>query len=307
VGAALALGIRALVDDGGAEPAQAAVPAPFAGAIVLGSDLSHAGRTLDCRARPAGSGGRDCTMVQSALPGHTLFVPSNGVIRRWSVRSARGELSLAVLRPRSGGVSQIARSQSEFAENDGVFAFPTDIEVERGDLVGVVVIEGGLGAREGVRGATTQRWIPHVGATRAPDFASGSGWNDELLLRVELLPGQRQRQPAQVTGPAALTLPAGHVLKRRRGRFADGHRFELAIVALGSRVVLDEFIDGRRRARAGVPGFRAPGGQVVDLGADVDTSSPENVGSYIQYINPESSRLIARYYGADSHGLEIVN
>jgi hypothetical protein len=307
VGAALALGIRALVADGGGPArAQAAVPEPLPGAVVLGSDLSHPGRTLDCHARPPRPGARDCTMVQTALPGHTVFVPSNGVIRRWSVRSARGELSLAVLRPRSGGAGQIARSQSEFAENDGVFVFPTDIQVERGDLVGVVVIEGGLGARAGVEGAMTERWIPHVGATRAPDFPAGSGWNDELLLRVELMPGRGQRQPQQVSGTAALHLPPGRVQARRRGHFADGHPYEIALVAIGGRTVLDEFIDGRRRARVDLPGFRAQG-QLVSMSIDIDPSSPENLGVYIQYVNAESSRLLAHYYGAGDHGFEIVN
>ena len=46
------------------------------------------------RARPS------CTIVQSALPGATLVVPEDGVIRRWAVRSARGELALSVVRPR---------------------------------------------------------------------------------------------------------------------------------------------------------------------------------------------------------------
>jgi hypothetical protein len=305
-GAALALGIRALVDDGGPGAAQAAVPEPLPGAIVLGSDLSRPGRTLDCRARPPRAGSRDCTIAQAALPGHTLFVPTNGVVRRWSVRSARGELSLAVLRPRAGGVLQIARSRSEFAGNDGVYAFPTELEVERGDRLGVVVVEGGLGARAGVNGATTERWIPHVGGNRKADLPAGSGFNDELLLRAELIPGKRRRQPHQVVGAAAASLPAGHVLERRRGRFADGHRWEVAFANAGGNVVADLFIDGRRRARTAVPDVR-PHGEVFHMSMTIDPTSPENGSVFLQYVNPESSRLIARYYGFDAHGFELID
>src|SRR6185312_8875115 len=177
-GAAIAVGIGALLTDDSGN-AEAAVPPPLAGAVVLGSDLEKPGETLDCRGRAVHLTSPQCTIAQVELPGATLVVPGDGAIRRWGVRSARGEIGLAVLRPRNGGAHQIARSRNEFVGNDGVNMFQTDLAVERGDLVGLVVIGGsGVGARK-AEGATTERWIPHVGGNRPPEYPKGTGFDNE--------------------------------------------------------------------------------------------------------------------------------
>ena len=177
------------MSDSSGDTAEAAAPAALPGAVIIGSDLSKPGETLDCRGRPPVPDSPECTIAQVGLRGATLVVPADGVVRRWGVRSAHGEISLAFLRPRRGGASQYARSQNEFAGNDGIFMYDTDLPVERGDILGLVVLPGSAAGGRATKGATTERWLPHVGVARPPDFGPGQGFDRELLLRVEFVPG----------------------------------------------------------------------------------------------------------------------
>jgi hypothetical protein len=247
-----------------------------------------------------------CAIAQAQLPGTTLVVPQDGVVRRWSVRSARGELSLAVLRRHGDGLSQIARSQNEFAENDGVFNFSTDIPVQRGDQIGLVVIQGsGVGAVPGVKGATTERWIPNIEGTERPSLAAGTGFDDELLLRVEYLPGGRQRLPSQVGGAAAATLPAGHVEKRHRLRYAQGPPVEIDLVSVGGRYVLDQWIQGRRTARVDVPGFLPGKGDIITFDAYAEGAG-SGLGIYLEYVAVNSARVLSHFYAAFPHEFQFI-
>jgi hypothetical protein len=305
LGAAAALGIRTLVSDEGA--AAAAPPAPLPGMTVLGSDLSRPGTTLDCRARRPTPRSTSCAIAQAQLPGRTLVVPEDGVIRRWSVRSARGELSLAVLRRHANGTSQVARSRNEFAENDGVFTFPTDLPVQRGDLVGLVVIQGsGVGARTGVKGATTERWLPNIhGATR-PNLPAGSGFDNELLLRVEYLAGGEPRVPRQLVGAAAAAAPAGRVEKRKRLRYAGGPPAEIDLVAVGGRYVLDERLHGRRTVRIDVPDFVPGAGDIITF--DTYAEDPgSGLGVYLEYLATNSARVQNHFYAAFPREFQYIN
>ena len=138
-------------------------------------------------ARERGSPG--CTIVQSALPGRALVVPEDGVIRRWSVRSARGELALSVVRPRGDETFQVARSRNEFVGNGGVHLFDADLAVERGDVVGLAVLPGSAaGVRPGVDGAKATRWTPYVNAGKR----RGAG----VRARAPPARGVRARWPA---------------------------------------------------------------------------------------------------------------
>jgi hypothetical protein len=274
---------------------------------VLGSDLSGGGRTLDCRGRALRPSSTGCAIAQAQLPGRTLVVPDDGVIRRWAVRSAHGELSLAVLRPHSDGVNQIARSPNEFVENDGVFAFPTDLPVQRGDRVGLIAIEGsGVGARSGVKGATTDRWIPNIEGEEAPGFPAGTGFDNELLLRVEYLPGGQQRLPRQVAGAAAAKLPAGSVEQRRRLSFTNGPPVEIDLVALDGRYVLDEVLDGRRTARVDLPGFFPGRGDVITFDAYAEDEG-SGLGIYLEYVAVDSARVLQHFYAAFPHEFQFIN
>jgi hypothetical protein len=307
VGAGVALGVSALVgDDEGSSSTATVVPPPLPGMTPLGSDLSHAGTTLNCAGKPLRGTSQGCAIAQAQLPGHTLVVPEDGVVRRWAVRSAHGELSLAVLRPHGDGTSQVERSPNEFAENDGVFTFPADLPVQRGDRVGLVAVEGsGVGART-VDGAATDRWIPNIEGSQDPTDGPGTGFDDELLLRVEYLPGGEQRLPHQVTGAAAAALPAGRVEKRHRLRFADGPPAEIDLVALRGRYAIDELVRGRRTARIDVPGFFPGRGDVITFDAYAEAAG-SGLGIYLEYVAVNSARVLQHFYAAFPHELQFVN
>ena len=308
VGAGVALGVRALVaDDDGGSTAAASVPPPLPGMQVLGSDLSHTGHTVDCVGKPLEPTATPCAIAQAQLPGHTLVVPQDGVIRRWAVRSARGEIALAVLRPHSDGTSQPARSRNEFVENDGVFAFKTDLPVQRGDRLGLVLLEGaGVGARAGVNGATTDRWIPGLQGALDPTHPPGTGFDDELLLRVDYLPGGEQRLPRQVTGAATAKLPAGKVEKARSLNYANGPPAKLELVALRGGYVIDQFVRGRRTARIGVPGWHPGHGDIITFDAYAEEEG-SGLGLYMEYVATNSARVQPHFYAAFPHELQFID
>ncbi len=302
-GALVAGVLVAAGDEGGRE--SVAAPAALTGAEVLGSDLAEPGRAVDCAGRNARASSRGCTIVQTALPGRTLVVREDGVIRRWAVRSARGELALSVVRPRGDETFQVARSSNEFVGNGGLHLFEANVAVERGDLVGLVVLPGSAaGARGDVDGARTRRWSPYVSHGNPRD----RGFAKELLLRVEYVRGGQQRLPDQVTGAAAADLKPGRVLKRRRLRFTSGRRVEIALVSVGDRFALDEFIGGRRTARIDVPAdFRPGGGRILTFDILVPPSVPEALEITIQYARTDSARILKHFYGAFPHEFEFVN
>jgi hypothetical protein len=274
---------------------------------VLGSDLSRPGRTLDCEAKRLRPSSTGCAIAQAQLPGRTLVVPRDGVIRRWAVRSARGELSLAVLRAHSEGTTQIARSRDEFVENDGIFVFPTDLPVQRGDRVGLVATAGsGLGARSGVKGATTDRWIPDISGASEPTSGPGTGFDDELLLRVEYLPGGEQRLPKQVSGAAAAKLPEGRPEKQSPVAYANGPVAEIDLVVVRNKYVLDERVRGRRTARIDVPGFIPGQGDVITWDVYAEDAG-SGLGIYLEYLAQDSARVQSHFYAAFPHEFQFIN
>jgi len=303
-GAAIAGGLIGLIGDGGDHEAKA-VPATLAGAQALGSDLAEPGRALDCQGHNMRAGSPGCTIVQSALPGTALVVQEDGVIRRWSVRSARGELALSVVRPRGDETFQVARSRNEFVGNAGVHLFDTNVAVERGDVVGLAVLPGSAaGVRPGVDGAKTTRWTPYVNTGKRLD----RGFAHELLLRVEYVRGGQQRIPDQVTGAAAANLAAGRVVKRRRLRFTSGRPTEIALVSLGDRFALDEFLDGRRTARIDVPVDLPPGqAKILTFTAHANPSVPEAIDVALEYAGTDSARILRHFYGVFPREFEFIN
>ena len=276
-----------------AAPSRAAV-ADVPGLRYVGADLGGApGRPLDCRGQRASAASPGCTVVQSALPGATVVVPQDGVIRRWGVRDARGEVTLAVLRPREGGAFQVALASTETVGSAAEQWFDADVAVERGDLVGLRVTPGSaIGVRE-ARGATTERWLPAVGGFGRPaDRAAGSGFDHEVLLRVGVRPGAQARTTPAVTGAAAAALPDGRV--RRRGTLRlDGRAIQLSLVRVGQRFVLDQHAGGRRLARIDVPGMR-PGAEVVRFLAAA--WAPDAGGLDVSFVNEESARVVPLTY-----------
>jgi hypothetical protein len=302
----VAAGVVLLLDDGGSDHA-AAAPGTLAGATVLGSDLSHEGTLQDCRARAVMPRSPGCTIAQARLPGRRVVVPAPGRVRRWAVRSARGELALSVLRPRDGGLFQIELSRGEFVDDGRVHVFNTDLAVERGDVLSLRLVPGsGIGTRPAA-GATTNRWLPSLRARRVPDLGAGTGLDREVLFRAELMPGE-QRLPRQVTGEAAARLPAGRVLRRARARFARRAPLDLALVAVGGGVAMDLASGGVRLARLDMPTFIAPRGRVVTFSVvPGDPKAPPFVELFIEWANEDSARILSHYFVAHAREFEFVN
>ncbi|MBN1530259.1 MAG: serine/threonine protein kinase [Thermoleophilaceae bacterium] len=300
-GVAAALGATLGGDD---ERAASAAPATLPGVQVLGSDLAGPGQAVGCDGRRPRPRSRGCTIVQSALPGRSLVVPADGVIRRWAVRSARGELALAVVRPRGEDTFQVSRSRNEFVGNDGPHLFETDLAVERGDLVGLVVLSGSAaGVRAGVGGARTRRWIPELPFGRAPE----RGFPGELLLRAEYVRGGRQRVPDQLGEPEVASVRPGRVVRRVRARFKSGRPVETALVSLGDRFVLDQFLEGRRTARIDVPGFRPGDGRILTFGIYAPPTPADQLDLLIEYVRAESSRIEFHYFATFPREFEFIN
>jgi serine/threonine-protein kinase len=301
--AAVAGGVLLATGRGDGQEARAD-PQRLPGTAVLGSDLAEPGRALDCEGHSLRASSPGCTIVQSELPEKSLVVREDGVIRRWSVRSARGEFALSVVRPRGDETFQVARSRDEFVGNAGLHRFRTDLAVERGDVVGLVVLAGSVaGVRPGVEGARTTRWFPTVNKAKPVR----RGYANELLLRVEYAPGGQQNLPKQVAGAAAADLRPGRVVKRRRLRFASGQHVEIDLVSLGARFVLDELLDGRRAARIEVPTDFVPGAGRIFTFQVAAQASAEALDIFMQYARTDSARLLSHFYGGFPHEFEFVD
>ena len=284
----------ALGNDGDDDaPQRVSVDRP--GLRYLGADLNGGpGRALDCRGRAATEDSPGCTIVQAALPGATVVVPLNGVIRRWGVRGARGEMALAVLRPRDGGAFQIALSPADTVGSAEVHWFDADMDVERGDILALRLAPGSsVGSRGAVPGATTERWLPAVGGFGRPaDRGAGTGFDRELLLRVGMRPGGRRRPTPQVTGSAAERLPDGTVRRRSTIRL-EGRPVEFALVQVGDRFVIDQRVRGRRIARIDLPGMRP---RARDISFKATAFGEDAGGLDVRFVNEESTRVAEPFY-----------
>jgi len=302
-GAAVAAGLVLALDgdDGVGRPDTAAPPVPLPGMTVLGSSLTSAGVPRACDGRAVSVRSEGCTISQAALPGHTIVVPRNGVVRRWAVRDAVGELRLAAVRTRDGKSFQLALSDSAFVADRRVHAFRTDLEVEAGDILALHVVSGSAVGMRRSAGATTNRWFPRLrGLKRPVDRGPGTGADREVLLRVEYLPGGTQRLPAQVTGKAAAGLPARRVVARRVITVPSGRRVELRIVARGGLYALERVGGGRREASIALPGFAAGVGDVVTFEAYTEPDKPDDVDVYLEYQRTDSVRRSSHYLVARS-------
>ena len=288
-----------------ARPAPPLAAAPL-GSIHLGSDLASDGRTVDCRGRPVTVASPACTIAQEQLPGATLPIPRDGVVRRWSVRSASGELALSVLRPRDNSYFQIARSRNEFVNGPGVQHFAADLQVEEGDRLALALVSGsGVGYHLDRSGSSIQWSPPLAGITKAPK----PGAKGELLLGADVLPGGHQRMPRTLSGNAAAREPAGIVLTEERARLSDGTPTQVRLVTLDGRGHLDVFIDGHRVARSGVPGMvgEVDPGSAITLWPNPDPSRPRRMGIDVSFNRQLSTRRVNHYFGFNGESLTFVN
>jgi hypothetical protein len=111
-----------------------------------------------------------------------------------------------------------------------------------------------------------------------------------------------------VTGAAAANLAAGRVVKRRRLRFTSGRPTEIALVSLGDRFALDEFLDGRRTARIDVPVDLPPGqAKILTFTAHANPSVPEAIDVALEYAGTDSARILRHFYGVFPREFEFIN
>jgi hypothetical protein len=270
--AAVALGALAALLVASIGPAGESDDAPAlpAGTRALGSSLGAQGvSSVDCLGRAPSGASDACTLVQTRLPGRRLVAPRDGVIRSWTVRGARGDLALQVLRPHGDRFSWVASTTYERVPDERVHVLPANLPLRAGDLVGVDVAPGAaVGVRRGRRGAATSRWIgplPLQGvAARKVALGKGSGFDHEILMRVEYAPGARFGLEGELTGRAAERAPAGRRLVAREVEVRRGVSRTAALVRVGDRIALDLFDGNRRLVRLTLADAR-PGGRPETL------------------------------------------
>jgi hypothetical protein len=132
-------------------------------------------------------------VVQLRRGGHREVFAADGVVRRWAVRGASGDLALQIVRPTGRGrYAGTATSRTERVTSPGVHVFTTDLAARRGDLVGLLVRPGaGVGIVPGAGGAATLRFTSPLRAgfaARPPEQGAGSGFDRAVELRVEYEP-----------------------------------------------------------------------------------------------------------------------
>jgi hypothetical protein len=254
---------------GGDESASPAPPAQK-GALVLGSALPGSGvSSLDCEGRRATGASQACTLVQTTLAGRPVVARRDGAIRRWTVRGARGDLALRVLRRRGDRFVWVARTPYQLLPDESPHVLPANLSVHKGDIVGLDVTPGAsIGVRKDVKGASTARWFGVRNPAQRPSFpvqrGAGTGFDHELLLRVEYVAGARPHFPGRLTGSDAATAPAGRREGEQDVELRDGSVRSVAIVSIGDEVAIDMFSGDRRIVRLPVPGLD-PDGHVFDL------------------------------------------
>jgi hypothetical protein len=211
-----------------------------------------------------------------------------------------------VIRPRGEDTLRVGRSQVESAGNAAPHYFPASLPVEAGDVLALELLPGAsIGVRE-AEGAATERWIEPVGGFYGlPDEGEGTGFDHEVLLRADLVPGGRLSQPQQILGAAAESATPGKVRMRVPAKISQPPaRVEVAVVEVGGQVALDLFGSGRRQARMFVPGLR-PGGQPIDL----QTFTVPGEGSAeagLWWVNLNAGRVIFHNFSVFPRELELL-
>jgi Protein tyrosine and serine/threonine kinase len=262
-------------------------PPLLAGAQALGSALTPGSvDSVDCDGGAPNGGSPQCTLVQTRLPGRAVSPSRDGAIRRWTVRGARGRLALQVLRRRGRTFTAIARTPYVQIADGGLHTLPADLEVRAGDLVGLQVTPGAaVGVRRSAHGATTARSFEALTFdTRAVDHPEGTGFDYEVMLRVEYVPGARATPAGLLSGAAAARAPAGRRLGSRDVEVATGGVRTVAVVRLTRGIAVDLFDGTSRLARVPVAGANA-GGRLLSLG----TLGQPTVG--LSWRNPDGATV----------------
>jgi hypothetical protein len=183
------------------------------------------------------------------------------VIRRWVVRGARGELALHVLRLRRRQLVSIARTPYELVPDRGIHTLPANLPIRAGELVGLQVAPGAeIGVRRNVLGAATARLFgPLTFALRPVQRGAGTGFDHELLLRAEYLPGARVTVAGRLSGLAARQAPSGVRLGERDVEPRRGRVRTVVVARVGGQIAVDLFDRGERLERIPVADASARG------------------------------------------------
>jgi hypothetical protein len=297
VGGVVALAAVAAVLAASTGPRERAL-SPLRGAQALGSALPSTGvDSVDCDGRPPTGGSPQCTLVQTGLRRRPLGASRDGAIRRWAVRGARGNLALQVVRRRGRTFEAIARTPYVRIPDAGLHVLPANLAIRVGDLVGLQVAPGAaIGVRRGVTGAATARsFAPFTFTTQPVDHGEGTGFDYEVLLRVDYVPGARATAPGLLSGRAAERAPAGRELATRDVEPRPGQVRTAALVALGDRIAVDLLDGGRRLVRLPVADADARG--VVQ---SFDTLGEPTVR--LRWRNPDG-RVVGHDYAVGSGSL----
>jgi serine/threonine-protein kinase len=304
-GAGILVALAAAALIGWADDDSPAPPLP-AGAEAIGSDLPAPDASLGCRGEEDGGGRKPCAILQAELPGGVTLAPADGVVKGWAVRGASGEMALEVIRLRGKDTVRVNRSQWEAVGNSGVHEFESELPVERGDAVGLVLAAG---SRVGVvenSGASTLRWIdPADGFYGEPDEAAGTGFDYELALRAEFVAGETIDEPETLTGADAARAPRGEVRKSATVEFSEPPvEVSVDLVETQDRVALDVRQGGRRTARTYIPDL-LPGGQPVALEV-LPAEGRDGYGAAVWWVNRNSGRLIFHFFSGTEERLDYV-
>lgn len=285
---ALLLGLSRL--DQAPKPAVEIPPPPRpANTIAIGAPLTPgATRTEDCTGAAPVAGSPDCTIAS------TTRVPQTGLVRRWSVRGARGALALQVLRRGADGrFREIRRSQVHSAPDAGPHSFDAAMPVQRGDLVGLVVASGaGVGVRRGAGDA--MRWTGPLTLIVGPRRSGTLLGGHEVQLRVDVAPGARR--PARPPVPAG----PGRVIESLEVESPGGRAARVAVIALPQAIAVDGSIAGRE-IRLPAPDAD-PAGALVDLEQNVT----DVVVVRLQWRNPREPRLVEHNYIVSDDRVRLV-
>jgi hypothetical protein len=276
--------------DGGDDAEEEPAPPIAAGAVPLGSELvAGPVRSVGCGDEP-GPNTPACTLSQSTISGAPIKIREGGVIRRWAVRGARGDLTLQVLGRRDGHAFLRGFSQVERVPDLGPHAFAADVRVDRGDRIGVLLAPGAvIGAREGSGGAAALRWEGTLDVVPLPQ--SSSRLDVELLLRADVEPGARPDLPPQLTGSRAAKAEPGRVLGQQVIQVPARGAVRVELVRVGAGIAIDAFHGRRRLARIEVPDA-SPTGQLRSL----DGFCGYTRGFCLRWLNEDDVTLVIHAY-----------
>jgi hypothetical protein len=247
-----------------------------------------------------------CSIVQSRLPGAQVVVPEDGTIVGWTVAGASGEMALDVIRPRGADTVRVAVSPWESAGNKAPTRFASNLPVERGDVIGLQLAPGATIGVRSTEGATTDRWLDVLGGFyEEADRGAGTGFDYEMLLRAEFVPGGELRAPEEVSGAAAASLPDGRV-RRSSDVVIARPRAEVTVqlVEVGDRVALDLRDGGARTARMLIPGL-LPGAQLIKF-ETFAVEERDSFGVGLFWVNPSGGRAIYRSFGVSRSHIKFL-